>query len=63
LDNHGKHDRLTLGPDLWVPLSKGAYQSDLSASKVHFGLLPEMAIEAGRTLTLTHGVDWVTIGF
>jgi histidine phosphotransferase ChpT len=46
-----------------VPLSKGAYPRDLSASNVHFGLLPEMADEAGRTLTLTHGVDWVAIGF
>ena len=58
-----KHDRLTLDPDLWVPLSKGACPRNLSASKVHFGLLPEMAIEAGRSLTLTHGADWVTISF
>jgi histidine phosphotransferase ChpT len=58
-----KHDRLTLDPDLWVPFSKGACPRNLSASKVHFGLLPEMAAEAGRTLTLTHGADWVTISF
>ncbi|WP_275450654.1 histidine phosphotransferase family protein [Octadecabacter antarcticus] len=57
------HDRLTLDPDLWLPLNKGTYQSDLSAAQVHFGLLPEMAHEAGRTLTLTHGTDWVTISF
>lgn len=57
------HDRLILDPDLWVPLNKGTYQSDLSAAQVHFGLLPEMAHEAGRTLTLTHGTDWVTISF
>ena len=56
-----KHDRLTLDPDLWVPLSKGAYPRDLSAAKVHFGLLPEMEDEAERTLT--HGVDWAAIGF
>jgi histidine phosphotransferase ChpT len=58
-----KHDRLTLDPELWVPLNKGTYQTDLSAAKVHFGLLPEMAQEAGRSLTLTHGTDWVTISF
>ncbi len=58
-----KHERLNLDPALWVPLSKGAYPNDLSASQVHFGLLPEMAVAAGRTLSLAHGADWVTISF
>lgn len=58
-----KHDRLNLDPALWVPLSKGQCPDDLSAAKVHFGLLPEMAAEASRTLTMTHGADWVKISF
>lgn len=57
------HDRLNLDPALWVPLSNGACPDDLGAAQVHFGLLPAMAAEAGRTLTLTHGADWVKVAF
>jgi len=57
------HDRLNLDPALWVPLSKNRCPDTLSAAQVHFGLLPDMAAEAGRTLTLSHGADWVKIGF
>lgn len=58
-----KHDRLNLDPALWVPLSKGLCPDGLSAAQVHFGLLPEMAKEANRTLAMTHGSDWVAISF
>lgn len=58
-----KHDRLTLDPNLWVPLSKSACPAELSAAQVHFGLLPQMAAEAGRKLSLSHGADWVKINF
>lgn len=60
---HAKHDRLTLDPELWVPLSKNTYTNGLGAAQVHFGLLPQMAAEAGRTLSLSHGTDWVKISF
>ena len=60
---YAKHDRLTLDPALWVPLSKNACPEVLSAAQVHFGLLPQMAGEAGRTLSLGHGADWVKISF
>ncbi len=58
-----QHDRLNLDPDLWVPLSKNTVPASLSPSQVHFGLLPEMAKEASRTLSLSHGVDWVKVAF
>ena len=60
---HAKHDRLSLDPLLWVPLSKNACPADLTAAQVHFGLLPQMAAEAGRELSLSHGTDWVKITF
>lgn len=60
---HAKHDRLNLDPALWVALSKGSCPADLAAAQVHFGLLPIVAEEAGRTLSLTHGSDWVKISF
>lgn len=60
---YAKHDRLSLDPALWVPLSKGECPDDLSANKVHFGLLPSIASAAGRSLSMTHGADWVRISF
>lgn len=60
---HARHDRLNLDPDLWAPLSKGNCPSTLSASQVHFGILSVMALEANRTLAITHGADWVQILF
>lgn len=60
---YAKHERLSLDPDLWVPLSKGKCPDRLSAAKVHFGLLPQMAAAAERTLSLSHGTDWVKITF
>jgi len=60
---YAQNDRLTLDPALWAPLSKGNCPPDLSAAKVHFGLLLEMAAEAGQTLSLDHGADWVSISF
>ena len=58
-----KHDRLSLDPALWAPLSKGNSSQTLTAAQVHFGLLPQMAAEAGRTLSFSHGSDWVAIKF
>jgi histidine phosphotransferase ChpT len=58
-----KHDRLNLDPALWAPLSKGNCAETLTAAQVHFGLLPRMAADAGRTLALSHGSDWVAIKF
>ncbi|WP_244882153.1 histidine phosphotransferase family protein [Octadecabacter temperatus] len=58
-----KHDRLNLDPDLWAPLSKGENSHTLTAAQVHFGLLPQMAAEARRTLSFSHGSDWVAIQF
>lgn len=58
-----QHSRLSLDPALWVPLSKGLVPPDLTAARVHFGLLPSMAADADRTLSLTHGSDWVKISF
>ena len=58
-----QNPRLNLDPDLWVPLSKGLVPSDLTASKVHFGLLSSLAEDADRTLTLSHGGDWVKVAF
>lgn len=58
-----RHDRLNLDPALWAPLNKGNCPDNLIPAQVQFGLLPETAAEAGRTLTLTHGTDWVTISF
>jgi histidine phosphotransferase ChpT len=46
-----------------VPLSKNICPDDLAAAQVHFGLLPEMAKEAARELTLSHRVDWVRVSF
>lgn len=60
---YAKHSRLNLDPALWAPLSKNTYPDDLNAAQVHFGLLPSMAAEASRTLSLTHGADWVKISF
>lgn len=60
---YAKHDRLNLDPALWAPLSKSICPDGISASQVHFGLLPEMASKAKRTLALTHGADWVKISF
>ena len=60
---HANHDRLNLDPALWVPLSKNVCPEDLTAAQVHFGLLPQMAAEAGRSVTLSHGVDWVKVSF
>ena len=58
-----KHDRLSLDPALWAPLSKGESAQTLTAAQVHFGLLPQMAAEADRTLSFSHGSDWVAIRF
>ena len=58
-----RHDRLNLDPDLWVPLSKNTVPTTLTPAQVHFALLPEMAREADRVLTLSHGADWVKISF
>lgn len=60
---YAKHDRLNLDPALWVPLSKTDCPDDLAAAQVHFGLLPAMAAEAGRGLSLAHGADWVRVSF
>ncbi|WP_296420530.1 histidine phosphotransferase family protein [Pseudooctadecabacter sp.] len=60
---YARHDRLNLDPDLWAPLSKNICPEELTAAQVHFGLLPEMSAEAQRTLTLSHGTDWVKITF
>jgi len=56
-----RHPRLNLDPALWVPLSKQETPIELAAAQVHFALLPEMTKEAGRTLTLSHGADWVKV--
>lgn len=58
-----KHDRLNLDPELWVPMSKGKCPDPLLPVQVQFGLLPDMAAEAGRTLKLAHGADWVQMTF
>ncbi|MGJ8612115.1 MAG: histidine phosphotransferase family protein [Octadecabacter sp.] len=58
-----RNDRLNLDPALWAPLSKGNCPENLIPAQVQFGLLPETAFEAGRTLALNHGADWVTISF
>ncbi len=58
-----RHERLNLDPALWVPLNKGVCPQNLGAAQVHFGLLPTMAAEAGRILSMTHGADWVKIDF
>jgi len=58
-----RHDRLTLDPDLWVPLSKNLAPETLSPAQVHFALLPDMAKEASRTPSLSHGAHWVKITF
>ncbi|WP_375281326.1 histidine phosphotransferase family protein [Pseudooctadecabacter sp.] len=60
---YSQHERLNLNPDLWAPLSKNICPEELTAAQVHFGLLPEMSAEAQRTLTLSHGTDWVKITF
>ncbi len=60
---YARHDRLNLDPTLWVPLSKNSYPETLTGAQVHFALLPDMAREAGRTLALSHGADWVKISF
>lgn len=58
-----QHERLTLDPDLWVPLNRGEVAADIKPAQVHFALLPDLAAVAGRSLTLTHGADWVKISF
>lgn len=58
-----QHERLSLDPDLWVPLSKGMTPNGLAAAQVHFAILPAMAAEAGRSLSLDHGADWVKVTF
>lgn len=58
-----RSDRLNLDPALWVPLSKSKTPESLSAAQVHFGLLPEMAAQAGRRIEISHGADWVKITF
>lgn len=58
-----RHDRMNLDPVLWAPLSKNTSAENLTPAQVHFALLPEMAKEADRTLTLSHGIDWVKILF
>lgn len=60
---YARHERLSLDPALWVPLSKSRHPDTLTAAQVHFALLPEMAAEAERTLHLSHGADWVRINF
>ncbi|MCF2870764.1 histidine phosphotransferase family protein [Octadecabacter sp. G9-8] len=60
---YAKHDRLNLDPALWAPLAKGVCPDELSASQVHFGILPGMACYAERQLSMTHGADWVQISF
>jgi len=60
---YAKHERMNLDPALWVPLSKAVEPDPLAAAQVHFALLPGMAQQAGRQLNLTHGADWVNIGF
>lgn len=57
------NNRLNLDPALWAPMSKGECPKTLTAAHVHFGLLPQMAVEAGRKLTFDHGSDWVVIKF
>ncbi|MEL6957717.1 MAG: histidine phosphotransferase family protein [Pseudomonadota bacterium] len=58
-----RNERLNLDPELWVPLSRGDIPQGLAAAHVQFALLNQMALEAGRSLTLSHGSDWVKIGF
>ncbi|HCP80335.1 MAG TPA: histidine phosphotransferase [Octadecabacter sp.] len=58
-----KHDRLSLDPALWAPLSKGEYADSLTPAQVHFGLLPQMAAQADRKLAFSHGRDWVAVTF
>lgn len=58
-----RHPRLNLDPALWRPISKGEAPENISPAQVHFALLPPMAAEAGRSLALTHGADWVKISF
>ena len=60
---YAQHERLTLDPALWAPMARNACPDELEAAQVHFGLLPQMSQEAGRTLTLSHGADWVKIRF
>lgn len=60
---YARHEKLNLDPALWVPLNKGTPPETLSAAQVHFALLPTMAAEASRRLTLAHGSDWVRIAF
>ena len=58
-----QHDRLSLDPALWQPVSKGRSPDGVLPAQVHFALLPDMAAKAGRALVLTHGADWVKISF
>lgn len=58
-----RHDRLTLDPALWQPLNAGEAPEAVSSATVHFALLPAMAAEAGRRITVESGPGWAMIRF
>lgn len=58
-----RHDRLTLNSALWRPLVDGQAPEDVSSATVHFALLPAMAAEAGRRITVESGPAWAMIRF
>ncbi|MBT8411210.1 MAG: histidine phosphotransferase [Octadecabacter sp.] len=60
---YAQHERLSLDPALWQPVSKGQSPNGVLPAQVHFALLPDMAAKADCALVLTHGLDWVKISF
>lgn len=57
-------ERLTLTPNLWMPLCEGRAPEDaLAASEVQFALLPQALAAIGRHLRLDHSETRLDLGF
>lgn len=58
----GRADKLHADADIWASLEGGTF-CEISPARVQFALLPVLAQEAGRRVSLARGEDWVTIRF
>ncbi|MDA0963306.1 MAG: histidine phosphotransferase family protein [Proteobacteria bacterium] len=59
----GDSARLQVDPTLWSALASGRVAPDIAPAHVQFALLPEVARDQGRTLSVTWNEGSVRIGF
>ncbi len=60
---HGTADRINIDPDVWDMRATGAPKRDTPPSQVQFALLPLIARDMGRVVTVQSDPSSVLIGF